>query len=128
MRKYIIAGSCFCLFASSGAMATDLWHVYRQAAHHDATFSQASAQWKSARTLFPQAVSQLLPTLNMTGQYTKVHTDAYNIQATSVTHFTPHSASQGWSWKYDININEPIFNFAGWASICLLYTSPSPRD
>ncbi len=117
MKKHIIAGSCLCLFASSGAMATDLWHVYQQAVHHDATFAQARAQWKSTKTLFPQAVSQLLPTLNITGQYTKLHTDTYNIQATGTTPFIPHRANQGWYWQYGISINEPIFNFAGWASI-----------
>ena len=118
MTKKIVALSALYLTALNSIYATDLWHVYQQATTHDAIFAQAHAQWQSDKTSLPQAVSQILPTLSITGQYTHVSTDAYNVyQLPPAPAFTPHIHTHGWAWGYGINLNEPLFNLQGWAAI-----------
>jgi outer membrane protein len=64
------------IVTAGAAHATDLLDIYQQAVNQDARLSAAQAGFQAAEERRPQAVSALLPQLNLGGQYAREELDS----------------------------------------------------
>ncbi|MDQ3731540.1 MAG: TolC family outer membrane protein [Pseudomonadota bacterium] len=64
------------IVTAGAAHATDLLDIYKQAVNQDARLSAAQAGFQAAEERRPQAVSALLPQLNLGGQYAREELDS----------------------------------------------------
>ncbi len=64
------------IVTAGAAHATDLLDIYQQALNQDARLSAAQAGFQAAKERRPQAVSALLPQLNLGGQYAREELDS----------------------------------------------------
>jgi len=106
LRPLVWAFQHFALFSLLGmgsATAMDLIEVYQRALESDATWRAAQAEADAGRELLPQAESQLLPNLSLSGSYSRVQLDQ---ERAGVTEEQRHYDSK----KLTLNLTHPLIN------------------
>lgn len=113
-RYFLFVLACFLFGASTPAQSYDLLEAYNQARTHDARLGSARAAYRAGEEKQPQALSELLPSLGVTGSRT--YYDA-SIEYRGDTTF------QGGQRNYDnneyrVNLTQPLYrkqNFVRYA-------------
>lgn len=115
-KTFIIIASVFSFltFTKLG-LSENLLQIYRDAAQNDPTFQSAREQYLATTEAYPQARSQLLPSLQLNSQVTWQHYES------SRDRFDPFGATIGFNnlttGQYALTLTQPIFNFANIANI-----------
>jgi outer membrane protein len=112
MQKPLIAVLLASAFVSLNAHAIDLIQVYQQALANDATFASARASLAAGRERVPQGRAGLLPTVGLSGAYSKNNSD--------VSQFNPvqdgfiDGGSNLRSNQYTLALSQPLFRWDRW--------------
>ncbi|MCW5589645.1 MAG: TolC family outer membrane protein [Legionellales bacterium] len=108
MKKYLLA--CLVMFSTYSVSAENLMQVYQQALQSDPVYQNALASFKDQSEQVPQALAALLlqsnVVLNTTYNRTKPRIETPTVYAQK---FNTHG--------YQLNLNQPIFNFTNWARL-----------
>jgi outer membrane protein len=110
MQKPLIAVLLASAFLSLNARAADLIQVYQQALANDATYASARAALAAGRERVPQGRSLLLPTVGLSGAYTRNNTDVSPFNEGQSTTL-PDGSNQ-----YTLALQQPLFRWANWQS------------
>lgn len=105
MRKLSVALSLvFCMSGATLAHATDLVQIFDQARQADPQFKAAEAARQAAMEAKPQAKSLVLPSVDLSGSYTRDRSDITKttIGAPSTLTFT--------NKVYSLNLNQVLYN------------------
>ncbi|MEW6370866.1 MAG: TolC family outer membrane protein [Pseudomonadota bacterium] len=113
MQKPLIAMLLASAFVSFDANAIDLIQVYQQALANDATYASARASLAAGRERVTQGRAGLLPTVGLSGSYTRNDSD-----------FTPFNAGQTGAIagngpalrtnEYGLSLTQPLFRWDRW--------------
>lgn len=113
MQKPLIAMLLASAFVSFDANAIDLIQVYQQALANDATYASARAALAAGRERVTQGRAGLLPTVGLSGSYTRSDND-----------FTPFNAGQTGTIagngpalrtnEYGLSLTQPLFRWDRW--------------
>ncbi len=103
-----IAALLFALAAP--ASAEDLLQVYRDAQQYDAVYSAARNNLIAARERLPQGRALILPSINLTGNYTKQRTESESEEPDVVPDFQRRPRSYG----YQLTLTQPIYRQQNW--------------
>ncbi|HZQ74427.1 MAG TPA: TolC family outer membrane protein [Burkholderiales bacterium] len=96
--------------AALPALAEDLMQVYRDAQRYDAQYSSARYALDAGREKLPQGRALVLPTLGVTGNYTRQRID-------SVTHdpsLSPSFLRYPRAFGYQLTFTQPVFRPQNW--------------
>src|SRR5205085_4871220 len=87
MKAAIVGLGALALHAALPAAAEDLMQVYRDAQKYDAVFSGARFALEAGREKLPQGRALVLPTLNLTANYThsRISSETRDPVATTLT-------------------------------------------
>lgn len=94
---------------SLASAAPDLLDIYHQAEYADPVLRQAFNQYLSVKENVPQAMANLLPSVNGSAYYDRIDTDVVN--GASPLFGGKETYSQ---WNYTLSVTQPIFNYALW--------------
>lgn len=113
LRKINLGIFCFCSIFSPVLAAEDLMDIYNLAVDSDPQIRQARAEFNATHTNIAQGLSQLLPTVNFTG-----NTGRQTTGPAEANIFQPaYSFANGFNSKgYGLNIQQNILNFEAWYS------------
>lgn len=106
--KTIVAATTL-LVAMQGAQAVSLKQVYREALNNDPTFQEAMAQRLSSHENLPQAISGLLPFINLEGNVRDERFEAFISPTRTITKAGAHN--------YVLSLSQPVFNYANIARV-----------
>jgi len=98
--------------ASLDAAAEDLVQVYRDAQRYDAVYSGARYALEAGREKLPQGRSLLLPTLGLTGSFTKSRVDSESRDPATAPNlnFLRRPEVDG----YTLTFSQPVFRLQNW--------------
>jgi len=119
MQKPLIAVLLASAF-SLPATAADLLQVYQQALANDATYASARASAAAGRERITQGRAGLLPTVGITGEYTRTDNEQSSWNAGQIIDPNdPFSTIQGNKGKantnsYTIALQQPLFRWDRW--------------
>jgi outer membrane protein len=102
MRPTLIATLLAGSFLSLHAHALDLLQVYQQALANDPVYASARATLAAGQEKEPQGRAGLLPTIGMSGSYTRSEIDSPAISRNVRTN------------NYSISLSQPLFRWANW--------------
>jgi outer membrane protein len=115
--KKTLAVAMFGLLSGS-VMAEDLLQIYSLAVNNDPTIRQARATYNAQHTQLDQGLSQLLPSINLTGSTTRQTQGVFggNPSCGGAFGCTPvHSYANGQNTKrYGLNLSQNLLNFQAW--------------
>ncbi len=104
------------IFAADAARAADLLDIYQQAIAQDARLSAAQAGFQAAKERRPQAVSALLPQLNLAGQYAREELDStqeFDIDDNPTTDAVLQTQAGSFNTDgYTLRLDQVIYNHA----------------
>lgn len=110
MSANSVTGRCsvalFILFVYADCFSTDLLGVYRLAEKNDPAYLQQIASYRATRESRPQALSQLLPSVNLSAESSKLDQDissASRFGSSGKLNFNRHS--------YTLNVSQPVFRW-----------------
>ncbi|WP_255210586.1 TolC family protein, partial [Methylogaea oryzae] len=101
------------MLAAQQASALNLLQAYDMALQSDAKFAQAAAARRSAEEKKPQAVSRLLPTVNLTAAADNVNND-------NKTGFALYGGKRNdsfWNLSLNLKMNQPIYHHDYWVKL-----------
>ena len=110
MRRAVVTAAALC--AAWAAHAEDLMQVYRDAQRYDAQYSAARYALEAGREKLPQGRALVLPTLGLTGNYTRQRIDSDTqdpVNAPQLT-FLRYPRAFG----YQLTFTQPIFRLQNW--------------
>ncbi len=121
MQKPLLAVLIASAFLTLDAQAADLIQVYQQALANDAAYASARASLAAGRERVPQGRSQLLPSVQASGNYTKNDTDSSPFNE-GQTILLPNGTSttvlggsvNNHSSQATISLVQPLFRWANW--------------
>jgi outer membrane protein len=123
MQKPLIAVLLASAFLSLNARAADLIQVYQQALANDATYASARAALAAGRERVPQGRSLLLPTVGLSGAYTRNDSDVSPFNEGQVitlpdgtSSFIAGSGANVRGNQYTLALQQPLFRWANWQS------------
>ena len=96
--------------AAAPSFGEDLMQVYREAQRYDATYSAARYALDAGREKLPQGRALLLPTLGLTGNYTRQRIDSSTHDPTLAPSFLRYPRAFG----YQLTLTQPIFRLQNW--------------
>jgi len=108
MRHFLLSTLIASAFVSSHAQAIDLLQVYKEALAYDAQYASARASLAAGQEKTAQGRSGLLPTLGVTGSYTRGGTNV--VQTSPGLDRRVDSSSNG----YTISLSQPLIRWANW--------------
>ena len=120
MQKPLLAVLMASAFFSLDAQAADLIQVYQQALANDAAYASARATLAAGKERVPQGLSLLLPTVGLSGSYTRNNGDfsPYNegqlVNTGAGLVVVPGSASTTNTNLYTLSLSQPLFRWANW--------------
>ncbi|MDB5906586.1 MAG: channel protein TolC [Massilia sp.] len=122
MQKPLIAALVASAFLSLNAQAADLIQVYQQALANDAVYASARASLAVGRERIPQGRAGLLPTVGVSGSYTRNNSDysPFNEGATFISPVTGQPdvvAGSGIKYnsnQYTLALSQPLFRWDRW--------------
>jgi outer membrane protein len=120
MQKPLIAVLLASAFLTLDAQAADLIQVYQQALANDATFASARASSIAGQELVPQGRAGLLPTVGITGGYTRSSNSqaAWNagdvIDPNNPSRIIPSNTATANVNQYTISLQQPLFRWDRW--------------
>ena len=109
MRTRVLATLIGALFASGLAgtvRADDLLQYYREALKNDAQFASARAQYIANQEKAPQGRAGLLPTVSLSGLFSRTHSDINNANNLANTW------KNYWTTTYTLQLTQPVFRWA----------------
>ncbi|THC40911.1 TolC family outer membrane protein [Massilia sp. Mn16-1_5] len=112
MQKPLIAVLLASAFVSLNAHAIDLIQVYQQALANDATFASARASLAAGRERVPQGRAGLLPTVGLSGAYTKNNSDVSQFSVSQDGFVAGGSNLR--SNQYTLALSQPLFRWDRW--------------
>ncbi len=107
MRKSLVATLIAGTFLTLNAHATDLLQVYQEALANDAQYASARAALAAGQEKTVQGRAGLLPTVGLTGKYTK---DQQDSSSAGQQLSSPRYTSSG----YTLSLSQPLFRLANW--------------
>ena len=123
MQKPLIAVLIASAFVSLNAQAADLIQVYQQALANDAVYASARASQAVGRERIPQGKAGLLPTVGLSGNYTRNdrNTSPFNEGSTvtlpnGTTAVVGSGGSALNSNQYTLALSQPLFRWDRWQS------------
>ena len=121
MQKPLIAVLIASAFLSLNAEAADLIQVYQQALANDAVYASARASLAAGRERIPQGRAALLPTVGLSGSYTRNDGDfspfnqgATVISPSGVTGIVGGGGAVTNSNQYTLALSQPLFRWDRW--------------
>ncbi|MDB5754889.1 MAG: channel protein TolC [Massilia sp.] len=122
MQNPLIAALVASAFLSLNAQAADLIQVYQQALANDAVYASARASLAVGRERIPQGRAGLLPTVGISGSYTRNNSDysPFNEGATFISPVTGQPdvvAGSGIKYnsnQYTLALSQPLFRWDRW--------------
>jgi len=90
---------------SFNAHAVNLLQVYKDAIANDAPYASARAALAAGLEKLPQTRAGLLPTISLSGSYTRSHSDVTALGVPSNSYTTNN---------YAISLSQPLFRWANW--------------
>jgi outer membrane protein len=122
MQKSLIAALVASAFLSLNAQAADLIQVYQQALANDAVYASARASLAVGRERIPQGRAGLLPTVGVSGSYTRNNSDnsPFNEGATVISPVTGQPVAVAGSGvnfnsnQYTLALSQPLFRWDRW--------------
>jgi outer membrane protein len=126
VRAPLIVAACSLILASAAADAADLVTVYQRALQNDPQIREADANRLASRESKPQALSALLPQLEVGGSYSKIDEDSGR---TTLTRSDPSdplsplvpinitSTSDITAKQYDITLRQSLFRWDQWMTL-----------
>ena len=99
-------GAAFAASLPIAAHADDLLQYYREALSNDAAFASARAQYVANQEKAPQGRAGLLPTVNLSGLYSRTHSDINNANN------LPNTWKNYFTTTYTLTLTQPIFRWA----------------
>ena len=121
MQKPLIAVLIASAFLSLNAQAADLIQVYQQALANDAVYASARASLAAGRERVPQGRAGLLPTVGLSGSYTRNDGDfsPFNEGATvtspgGATGVVGGAGAVTNSNQYTLALSQPLFRWDRW--------------
>jgi outer membrane protein len=126
VRAPLIVAACSLILASAAAGAADLVTVYQRALQNDPQIREADANRLASRESKPQALSALLPQLDVSGSYTKFDQDSGRIQFTradptdensELVPINVTSTSNITAKQYDLTLRQSLFRWDQWMTL-----------
>jgi outer membrane protein len=122
MQKPLIAALLASAFLSLDAQAVDLIQVYQQALANDAVYASARASLAVGRERVPQGRAGLLPTVGLSGSFTRNDNDVspFNAGGTVISPITGETITIGSSGfransnQYTLALSQPLFRWDRW--------------
>ena len=122
MQKPLIAALIASACLSLNARAADLIQVYQQALANDAVYASARASLAAGREKVPQGLSGLLPTIGLSGAYSRNNNDfsPYNDGTTITNPITGVQTTIGSSGatantnQITLALSQPLFRWDRW--------------
>lgn len=126
VRAPLIVAACSLILASAAADAADLVTVYQRALQNDPQIREADANRLASRESKPQALSALLPQVEVSGSYSKIDQDSAR---TSLTRSDPAnplsplvpieitSTSDLKAKQYDLTLRQSLFRWDQWMTL-----------
>lgn len=117
LKKTLAAGVLGLL--SSATLAEDLLQIYNLAVSNDPVIRQARANYNAQHTLLDQGRSQLLPSLDLTGNTTRQAQGSFGSPGPCTGFFCTgeYSYANGQNTKgYGLNLTQNLLNFQAWYS------------
>lgn len=122
MQKPLIAALIASAFLSLNAQAADLIQVYQQALANDAVYASARASLAVGRERLPQGRAGLLPTVGLSGSYTRNNNDSspFNEGATVISPVTGQPVAVAGSGvtvnsnQYTLALSQPLLRWDRW--------------
>jgi outer membrane protein len=122
MQKPLIAALLASAFLSLNAQAADLIQVYQQALANDAVYASARASLAVGRERVPQGRAGLLPTVGLSGSFTRNDNDVspFNAGGTVISPITGLPITVGSSGfkansnQYTLALAQPLFRWDRW--------------
>jgi outer membrane protein len=110
---FLLLISAFLLPSIALAKTENLMDAYYLGLANDPTFKSQYEVWMASRENIPIARANLLPQINFTGSQTRYYNQNafYSIRPEPDTKYYNNNTS------YDLNITQPIFNFAYWSAL-----------
>lgn len=90
----------------------NLMSVYQDAVNNDPTFKQAFNTYLSAKEAWPQALANMLPSVNINGNWAYV-----NVNNSSNNPFSGNLNTGYRQRDYALNISQPVFNYSAWVGL-----------
>jgi len=112
MPRFWLALSLTIALSVVPARAADLLQIYRDALANDATYASARATRDAGLESLPQALAQILPTVNATAftQYNDINI-SFPGAVDSLGNPIPESKRQGNSNGFTVTLTQPLFNW-----------------
>ncbi len=120
MQKPLIAALIASAFLSLNAQGADLIQVYQQALANDAAYASARASLAAGRERIPQGRAALLPTVGLSGSYTRNDNvfDPFNegvvVTGPTGTTVVAGSGIKVNSNQYTLALTQPLFRWDRW--------------
>jgi outer membrane protein len=110
MRAVVVGAALAC--AAAPTFGEDLVQVYRDAQRYDAVYSAARSTLEAGREKLPQGRALLLPTLNLTANYTHQRVDSTSRDpAVTALTFSRDPYARG----YVLTFTQPLLRLQNWA-------------
>jgi len=111
-------GMALLALVSGSAAAEDLLQIFDMAVNNDPQVRQARAQYNATHTLLDQGRSQLLPSVNLTGNTSRDTAGVDGAPPSGGVFRTPsHSFANGFNSKgYGLSLRQNLLNFQAWYS------------
>lgn len=126
VRAPLIVAACSLILASAAADAADLVTVYQRALQNDPQIREADANRLASRESKPQALSALLPQLEVGGSYSKVDEDSGRTQLinsipgddnSALVPTTITSTTDITLKSYDLTLRQTLFRWDQWMTL-----------
>lgn len=117
IRNFILGLAAAGFVAAAPANATDLWDVYQLAVKNDPTFAQAQANYQAQAENKAIARAGYLPNLNFSASRQRNEANGDQIAQTPSGIGLVNFQSTTYNTNYNLQLTQPIFNWAAWKSI-----------
>ncbi len=121
--KNALLGFLLCLGLINSACSADLMDIYRQALDNDPTFKAAYSSYMANKEAFPQALSALLPQLDLSGSMSR---NRLKVRASIGTEFGNQSIGGAQLYNsntWQVTASQTVFNYQAWANVQLAKAS-----